>query len=132
MFAPEIFPPLPVLSTHSWPAVRLVELRGYAVVGISAEAYISKVKQETHHPTILVSCADKLHNGRSIMFDYDKIGDEIWDRFKPTKEQTLWYYESLCEAFRQAWPENPLLPDFEAVVGRMRKAVTNDLARQAK
>ncbi len=91
------------------------------------KAYISKVKQETHHPTILVSCADKLHNGRSIMFDYDKIGDEIWNRFKPTKEKTLWYYESLCEAYREAWPENPLLPDFEAVVGRMRNAVMNDL-----
>ena len=90
------------------------------------EAYISKVRHKPH-ATILVSCADKLHNARSIMFDYAKVGDEIWDRFKPTKEETLWYYESLCEAFQQAWPENPLLPDFEAVVARMRKAVMDDL-----
>jgi (p)ppGpp synthase/HD superfamily hydrolase len=90
------------------------------------EAYISKVRNKPP-ATILVSCADKLHNARSIMFDYDKIGDEVWDRFKPTKEETLWYYESLCEAFRQAWPENPLLPDFKAVVARMRRAVMNDL-----
>ena len=60
------------------------------------------------------------------MFDYDKIGDEIWTRFKPTKEKTLWYDESLCEAYRAAWPENPLRPDFEAVVARLRNAVPND------
>ena len=86
------------------------------------EAYISKVRSKPIE-TILVSCADKLHNARSIIFDYDKIGDAVWDRFKPTKEETLWYYESLVTAFEEAWPENPLLPDFKTVVQRMRSAV---------
>ena len=86
------------------------------------EAYISEIRQKPHE-TILVSCADKLHNARSIMFDYDRVGDLIWDRFKPAKEETLWYYESLCEAFTEAWPKNPLLPDLKAIVGRMREAV---------
>jgi len=39
------------------------------------------------------------------------------------KTETLWYYEQLRNAFEQAWPENPLLPDFAAAVDRMRKAV---------
>ncbi|SDE48079.1 HD domain-containing protein [Ruegeria marina] len=86
------------------------------------ETYIAHVR---HKPieTQLVSCADKLHNARSILFDYDKIGSAIWDRFNPTKDDTLWYYESLAAAFTEAWPENPLLPDFRATVERMRKAV---------
>ena len=86
------------------------------------EAYISKIRRKPHE-SILVSCADKLHNARTIMFDYDRIGDAIWDRFKPEKEETLWYYESLYEAFADVWPENPLLPDLQAVIDRMRKAV---------
>ena len=86
------------------------------------EAYIAKIKDKPRE-TLLVSCADKLHNARSIMFDYDRIGDAIWDRFTAEKDETLWYYEGLCESFTQAWPENPLLPDFKAVVERMRKAV---------
>jgi (p)ppGpp synthase/HD superfamily hydrolase len=88
------------------------------------EAYIAQVKlkpMKTH----VVSCADKLHNARSIMFDYDKIGDAIWDRFKPTKEEILWYYESMCDAFTEAWPENPLLPEFKTIDGRMREALGN-------
>jgi (p)ppGpp synthase/HD superfamily hydrolase len=88
------------------------------------EAYVSRIKNKPQ-ATILVSCADKLHNARSIMFDYDRIGDAIWGRFKGGKEGTLWYYESLCEEFAKAWPDNPLLPDLKAVVGRMRNAVVN-------
>lgn len=86
------------------------------------EAYIEHVKHKSIE-TQIVSCADKLHNARSILFDYSKIGDAIWDRFNPTKEDTLWYYDALADGFSEAWPENPLLPDFRAAVERMRKAV---------
>lgn len=86
------------------------------------EAFISKIKDKSHE-SLLVSCADKLHNARSILFDYARIGDRIWDRFKPEKEETLWYFESLVKSFEEAWPENPLLPDFKEVVGRMREVV---------
>jgi (p)ppGpp synthase/HD superfamily hydrolase len=86
------------------------------------EEYIAKIKTKSHG-TLLVSCADKLHNARSIMFDHERIGDIVWERFTADKEETLWYYEELRKAFEKAWPENPLLPDFAAVVDRMRKAV---------
>lgn len=86
------------------------------------EAYINKIKDKSHE-SLLVSCADKLHNARSILFDHQRIGDKVFDRFKPEKEETLWYYESLAQSFEEAWPENPLLPDFKAVVERMRAVV---------
>jgi GTP pyrophosphokinase len=86
------------------------------------EAYINKIRDKSHE-SLLVSCADKLHNARSILFDHARIGDRVFDRFKPEKEETLWYYESLADSFEEAWPENPLLPDFKAVVGRMRAVV---------
>ena len=86
------------------------------------DAYISKIRHKPQE-SILVSCADKLHNARTIMFDYDRIGDTVWDRFNSKKEDTLWYYESLYEAFAESWPENPLLPDLRVVIDRMRKAV---------
>jgi (p)ppGpp synthase/HD superfamily hydrolase len=86
------------------------------------QAYIERIKAKSRE-TLLVASADKLHNARSIMFDYDRIGDLVWERFTPEKEETLWYYEQLCGAFRTAWPENPLLPDFAAIVQRMRAAV---------
>lgn len=44
----------------------------------------------------LVTCADKLHNIRSIDSEHEKIGDKIWDRFNRGKEDQEWYYRSLC------------------------------------
>ena len=47
----------------------------------------------------LVSCADKLHNARAILNDLRSLGDELWGRFTGGKEGTLWYYQSLADAF---------------------------------
>jgi (p)ppGpp synthase/HD superfamily hydrolase len=84
--------------------------------------YLAKIATKSQE-TLLVSCADKLHNARCIMFDYDRVGDKIWDRFTADKEGTLWYYTSLAREFEKAWPDNPLLPDFKALVKRMQRAV---------
>ena len=84
-------------------------------------AYLKRIPHKSRE-TQLVSCADKLHNARSIMFDYDRIGDEIWSRFNAGKSGVVWYYRSLVEAFEQAWPKNPLLPDLRELVKRMEIA----------
>ena len=86
------------------------------------KAYIKRIRGKRKE-SILVSCADKMHNTRSILFDHGKIGDKVWDRFNTTKQQLLWYYESLVDAFEETWPENPLLDDFKAMVERFRVAV---------
>lgn len=83
--------------------------------------YLSNIASKSTE-TLLVSCADKLHNARCIMFDYDRVGDRTWDRFNAGKEGTIWYYKSLAEEFEKTWPENPLLPDFQALVQRMALA----------
>jgi hypothetical protein len=48
------------------------------------------------------SMADKLHNARSILADWHRQGEKVWDRFKGGKEGTLWYYSSLLEVDRAA------------------------------
>jgi (p)ppGpp synthase/HD superfamily hydrolase len=88
---------------------------------IRKRAYLDKIKDKSRE-TQLVSCADKLHNARCILFDYDRLGDLIWERFNGGKNGTAWYYKSLAEEFEKAWPENPLLPDFQALVQRMERA----------
>jgi (p)ppGpp synthase/HD superfamily hydrolase len=48
-----------------------------------------------------VSAADKLHNARSILTDYRRIGDAVFGRFTAGKDETLWYYRSLVAAFQE-------------------------------
>ena len=45
-----------------------------------------------------VVCADKLHNIRSIISDYEKIGEEVWTRFNAGKEHQKWYYTNVVES----------------------------------
>ena len=48
---------------------------------------------------LLVECADKLDNIRSIGEDHRKHGDLIWRRFNRPREKQQWYYQSLAKAF---------------------------------
>jgi (p)ppGpp synthase/HD superfamily hydrolase len=56
--------------------------------------------------TLLVSLSDKVHNARSILRDLRKpeIGTAVWTRFKNPKEETLWYYRELANAFQKLLP----------------------------
>ncbi|WP_066071606.1 HD domain-containing protein [Neobacillus soli] len=46
----------------------------------------------------VVACADKLHNIRSIMNDYEQIGDMVWERFNRGKVEQEWYYRNVIES----------------------------------
>jgi (p)ppGpp synthase/HD superfamily hydrolase len=69
--------------------------------------YIAKLATESQS-TLLVSCADKLHNVRSVLAEYHIIGGKIWERFikdspNPADKRnlTLWYYDELHRAYSQ-------------------------------
>lgn len=47
-----------------------------------------------------VSCADKLHNMRSIKRDYINLREELWDRFNAGYEKQKWYYTSLVNSLK--------------------------------
>ena len=50
----------------------------------------------------LVSAADKLHNARSILKDLRAEGEVTWQRFSAGREDQLWYYRALVDAFRSS------------------------------
>ena len=48
--------------------------------------------------TQLVCCADKLSNLRSMLSDYQKVGEKLWDRFRSDRENIKWYYNGIIES----------------------------------
>jgi len=46
----------------------------------------------------IVSCADKLHNIRSILDRYVLEGEGVWSIFKRGREQQEWYYRSVLDS----------------------------------
>ena len=77
---------------------------------------------------LILSCADKLDNIRSIKEDYERFGETVWKRFRRAKDSQQWYYQTLADVFlkregsepgatlfrqfnyevRQVFPENTL------------------------
>ena len=45
---------------------------------------------------LLLTCADKLDNLRSIRQDLEREGDSVWSRFNRPREQQAWYHRKLA------------------------------------
>ena len=66
------------------------------------KAYLEKLAKQLDTGALRVSCADKLHNARAILVDYETLGDEVWQRFRAkSRSEQLWYYRSLAETLAQ-------------------------------
>ena len=80
------------------------------------EGYIRQMQETASTSVHRVSCADKLHNARTLVRDYREQGERVWARFSETDPaQHLWYYRSLLDAYRAA--------------GRAPRALVAELAR---
>jgi len=75
------------------------------------EHTIHFLEHEATIDQLLVSCADKLDNIRSIVYDHCRIGDEIWKRFNASKEQQAWYYRSISAIARDKGKLNAILKE---------------------
>ena len=66
-------------------------------------SYIARLPD--HHPdALLVSLADKLYNAESLLREFERGGDSVWQRFNGGKSGTLWYYRTLADYFNDSHP----------------------------
>ncbi|MFE1744184.1 HD domain-containing protein [Coleofasciculus sp. H7-2] len=65
-----------------------------------------------------VALADKLHNGRSLLSDYQQQGEAIWSVFGAGREGILWFYHSLISLFRQT-NSSPMVEELARVIGAL-------------
>ena len=83
--------------------------------------YIDHLEKTKDDSIVKVSCADKLHNARTILSDLKdpKVGSTVWSKFKASREETLWYYKSLAEIFKAKLPGMRLSIELADVVKEM-------------
>jgi len=84
------------------------------------EAYIAHIRDASRSAR-LVSAADKLHNAHSILSDYRKVGEDLWDRFTGKREGTLWYYEALVQAFRETGTEPAIVDELDRTLTELER-----------
>jgi len=75
---------------------------------------------DSPHEVLLIACADKLDNVRSLIREVREEGEIVWEKFGRPKPQQAWYYRSLADLFLSRKTEGEacgLFQDyFEAVV----------------
>ncbi|MCH7585413.1 MAG: bifunctional (p)ppGpp synthetase/guanosine-3',5'-bis(diphosphate) 3'-pyrophosphohydrolase [Acidobacteria bacterium] len=57
---------------------------------------------------LLVVAADKLHNATTMLEGYRAMGAELWLRFAGSRDQQLWYLESVAEICVRRLEGDPL------------------------
>ncbi len=80
--------------------------------------YLEHLSGNRDESVLLVSLADKIHNARSILADYQREGEPFWDRFNSGKGDILWYYKSLLNSYRGFGksPYGHLVDEFDSIV----------------
>jgi (p)ppGpp synthase/HD superfamily hydrolase len=68
----------------------------------------------------LISAADKLHNVRSCVQDYQTDGEALFDRFRGGREGTLWYFREVNRALGQGWP-HPIMHELGEQVALLHR-----------
>ncbi|MCK2000339.1 HD domain-containing protein [[Brevibacterium] frigoritolerans] len=71
---------------------------------------IDTVKNSSLEIKALIA-ADKLDNLRSLIADYNQIGDELWSYFKRGYEDQKWYHNSIADNLLIGLEESAI-PDF--------------------
>jgi (p)ppGpp synthase/HD superfamily hydrolase len=63
-----------------------------------------------------VALADKLHNARSMLAELRARGDVAWSEFNAGREEQLWFYRCVVEAFRENGTGGPMLDELDRTV----------------
>jgi GTP pyrophosphokinase len=82
------------------------------------ECYLARLAS-ADHAVLFVSASDKLHNARSIVHDLQHHGSSVWDRFRASREDELWYYRALVTVFREHLHDPALVKELKRAVTEM-------------
>ena len=69
----------------------------------------------------VVAAADKLHNARTVLRDYEEVGERLWERFTGRREGSLWYYRSVADVLSAPGDVEPAT-ELENTVSRLEAA----------
>lgn len=66
----------------------------------------------------LIALADKLHNVRSTIAEFRRVGEIVWTRFQGRRDGTLWYYREVLSALQSNLQitDEPLLQELTRAI----------------
>ena len=83
-----------------------------------ADAYLEQLSHGSEE-SLIVAAADKFHNLSQTLEDLDRDGHALWERFRSTPSQQLWWYTSVRNVIAERLPDMPLLADLSVLIERL-------------
>ncbi|WP_204101925.1 MULTISPECIES: HD domain-containing protein [Spirulina sp. CCY15215] len=74
---------------------------------------------------VRVSLADKLHNGRSLLFQLQRQGSSVWRHFHQPSEDILWFYQELLAVY-QEWGISVRIEEFAEIISRLSRFLESE------
>lgn len=84
------------------------------------KAYIENL-DNVSEDSLFVVCADKVHNTLAILEDQKVRGEEFWNIFQSTKDQTIQFYIDVYEKLLKRIPDAEILKEYKVNVEEMKK-----------
>ena len=81
--------------------------------------YLAGLEYDSNE-SLMVCCADKIHNLQSMIDAYEEKGEELWTHFNSPKEKKLWLYQEILK-FMKLKLRNPIVSELEEVYNRAEK-----------
>ncbi|MDK2899343.1 MAG: hypothetical protein PWQ10_530 [Patescibacteria group bacterium] len=92
-----------------------------------SKAYLLHLENKACDEAIIVSAADKMHNLSSILFDYTKCGDDLWQRFyTKSADDQLWWYKSVLDVVVKRNNIVELNEEFTRLVSELSNLLTKN------
>jgi len=82
------------------------------------QAQLDRLRQADRH-IAAIKTADAIHNLRATLHDLDRQGDAVWQRFRGSKTEHLWYYTSLHEILRPQLGDHPLATELAHAIAEL-------------
>ncbi len=83
------------------------------------EKYIADLENDSQE-ALMVGCADKIHNLKSMIAAYKNQGDELWKKFNAPKDKILWYYREVLSVMKRKL-DNRIVGEFAETYEKAEK-----------
>ena len=84
-----------------------------------ADAYLEQLSRGSDE-SVIVAAADKFHNLSQTLEDLDRIGHALWERFRSSPSQQLWWYTNVRNIIAERLPSMPLLEDLDVLIEKLK------------
>ena len=87
--------------------------------------YIYRLK-DAPYQAVIVAAADKLHNLRDTLEDFEKHGDGVWKMFNSQKDSQFWYYTTLISVFHKREVPEVILDEMRMALSKIHERLLPD------